>query len=59
MKSNLVTTKDRQAALDCAKLASTPTCKYVVRESYGEYCVVPDNDPGYAGVGVLVAESLK
>lgn len=59
MKSYLVTTKDKRAALDCAKLASTPTCKYIVRESHGDYFVVPQNDPGYAGVGIIVSESIK
>ncbi len=58
----------RQQALRLAKEETTRTKrKYVVREDYGRYHVVPlyerngegqRHDPGYAALGTLVQESM-
>lgn len=52
-----------RAKLDALRYACERTARegrqYVVREDHGRYFVCPHYDPGYEGMGTLVAESLK
>jgi len=55
----------KTVALYAAKVVSKTGCKHVVREYYGTFLVVPlyiagtkNYDPGYAGLGTLIVESL-